>query len=527
MKKLLKKSLSVKQVFAIIILLLGVFATIFIFSNKGEPVFIPMVVEKIKSHKKADSIIANKDTTALGKLNNYIDSINISPYLKGGKWSFYLVEKDSAKSLAKINIDDGLVPASVMKIITTGTALATLGPKYRFTTYLEYDGEINLETKTLNGNIYIRGGGDPSLGSEAFGSSIEKVMNNWTDAIKKAGIDSINGSIIADVEAFDRDPIPNGWTWGDIQCDFGAGTCGLNIHDNVYEILFSASKDKVSIKTIPFIPGLKLYNQAINNPEVMKPYAYVQGGPFQYERTVFGEIINGYKERAAIPDPALFCAQSLMSSLLTIGVEIKDSCATTRILKLNKIKIASKKDRKIIVKTVSPPLEDIVYHTNQISQNFYAESILRAISYNETGYGSSYTSINTIYKFWKEKNVDLKGICMVDGSGLSRVNSVTAHQLVDMLLVLSKDSIISEVFFNSLPVAGETGTLKKTAAGTSAHGNVFAKGGSMSRVKSYAGFVNTKSGKQLCFAVLINSTLWSNEQLKEKIEKLFTLMAEL
>lgn len=517
--------MSVKQILALIILPLALLSTVLVFSTGGES--LP-TSEKKESKDSTITRLAVTDTTTLKDLNAFVDSINTSDQLFAGTWSFYLADADSGNAICNVNCDLGLVPASVMKIVSTGTALALLGPKHRFPTFLQHDGTIDPATKTLLGNIIIRGGGDPTLGSETFGSSIEKVEKDWIDAIKKMGIDSIAGCVIGDGEACDRDPVPMGWTWQDMQSDYGTGAGGLNIHENVYEMNFVGADGNVSIKTNPKIPGMKLYNQVVHNPAIGKSYAYVQGAPFQFERIVLGEVNGEFKERGAIPDPALFCAQSLQSALKAAGIRVRDSAATTiRLMRLNNMKTATKETKKPILTLYSPPLEDLVYHTNQISQNFYAESILRAISLHESGYGNTYSSVNSIYKYWKEKKIDLRGLCMVDGCGLSRMNTITTHQLVEMLRVFSKDPGVFNTFYESLPVAGESGTIRKLAHGTSAEGNLHAKSGTMSRVKSYAGYVKTKSGKLLCFALIGNNTQWSEVELKFKFERIFELMAEL
>ncbi|HET6992739.1 MAG TPA: D-alanyl-D-alanine carboxypeptidase/D-alanyl-D-alanine-endopeptidase, partial [Bacteroidia bacterium] len=224
---------------------------------------------------------------------------------------------------------------------------------------------------------------------------------------------------------------------------------------------------------------------------------------------------------------ALFCAQTLKSSLKEYGVATRDSATTLRLMKLNNIKSDAKGGRKVITSDYSPSLSELVYHTNQVSQNFYAESILRAMAWKENGYGSTTEGVGIVYNFWRNHHVDLRGLCMVDGCGLSRLNSVTTHQLVEMLRVYAKDSSVFPAFYRSLPVAGESGTIRKLADGTDADGNLHAKSGTMSRVKSYAGYVKTRGGKMLCFAMIGNNTLWTETELRDKFEKLFVLMAEL
>jgi D-alanyl-D-alanine carboxypeptidase/D-alanyl-D-alanine-endopeptidase (penicillin-binding protein 4) len=523
-KHLLNKTLTVKQIIAIIFLPLAIIAIIFSFMTGGQP-----VKPIIKALAKKDSVpakeIVQTDTSAMGRLNMYVDSINNAEQLFGGTWSFYLATCDSGKPICQVDINHGLSPASCMKVVTTGTALSILGPGFRFSTTLQYDGTI--DGKILNGNIYIHGGGDPALGAESFGQSIGGVTNGWALAIKRLGIDSIAGCIIGDATSCDANPVPEGWTWGDMASDYGTGPCGLNIRENVYDMLITASGGGTSIKTTPFIPGLKLYNQIASNPSIAKSYAYVVGAPFQFERTAMGEVSSYLEERSAIPDPALLCAQTLKSSLKEYGISIRDSATTTRLMRMYHLKSDAKEGRKVISSNSSPSLADLVYHTNQISQNFYAECILRAIAWKQNGFGSTTGAINIVYNFWKSHGLDLRGICMVDGCGLSRMNTITTHQLVEMLRVYAKDSFMFPAFYKSLPVAGESGTIRKLADGTDADGNLHAKSGTMQRIKSYAGYVKTRSGKMLCFAMIGNNTMWSETELRDKFEKLFVLMAEL
>lgn len=524
MKHILNKTLTVKQVAAAAVLLIAIIAVTFVFMTGGEDVPLKdKVTQNVDSTQ--DEQVAEKDSSAMGRLLAFIeDSINAASQLRGGTWSYYLGPVDADTAIYEVNSTTGLVPASVMKVVTTGTALALLGPGYRFTTTLQHDGAK--EGNFLKGNIYIRGNGDPTLGSETYGSSVEKVVNNWATAIQNLGVDSISGCIIGDAEAFERDMTPGGWCWEDVQSDYGAGPSGLSIHENQFSISLNGSGGRVSMSYTPKIPGMKLYNQCVNN-SVAKSYAYVTGGPYQFDRVVQGEVNGHLDARGSIPDPALLCAQLLKEELIARGIKVGDSATTIRLIRLNGLKLEAEGGRKTITSTSSATLRDLVYHTNQVSQNFYAETILRAIAHKQKGYGSTFGGAGCVYSFWKNHNVDIQGLYMVDGSGLSRNNSVTTKQLVSMLRVFAKDTIMFESFYRSLPIAGESGTIRKLADSTAAEGNLRAKSGTMSRVRAYAGYVDTKSGKRLAFAMIGNNTQWELSEIRDKFEKLFILMAEL
>lgn len=524
-KHILNKTLTVKQVAAVSVLLVAILAVTFVFMTGGENVPLKDKVVQ-QDDSTAEEIVEAIDTSAMGRLLAFIeDSINAAPELRGGNWSYYIGPVNADTAIYEINSTTGMVPASVMKVVTTGTALSILGPGYRFSTSLQHDGEKN--GNTLEGNIFIRGNGDPTLGSESYGSSVSKVINNWATAIQGLGVDSISGCIVGDAEAFERDMTPGGWCWEDVQSDYGAGPSGLSIHENQFTISLSGSGGHVSMSYNPKIPGMKLYNQCVCNPSIGKSYAYVTGGPYQFERCVQGEVNGSLEARGSIPDPALLCAQLLKTELENRGIKVGDSATTIRLIRLNGLKLESAGGRKVITSTSSATLADLVYHTNQISQNFYAETILRAIALKEKGYGSTFGGAGAVYTFWKNHNVDIQGLYMVDGSGLSRNNSITTKQLVSMLRVFAKDTVMFPSFYRSLPVAGESGTIRKLADSTAAEGNLRAKSGTMSRVRSYAGYVDTKSGNRMAFAMIGNNTQWELSEIRDKFEKLFVLMAEL
>ena len=115
---------------------------------------------------------------------------------------------------------------------------------------------------------------------------------------------------------------------------------------------------------------------------------------------------------------------------------------------------------------------------------------------------------------------------MYDGSGLSRFNAVTAKQLVGILKYMN-ESEHKELFLKSLPVAGKSGTLRTLGRGTAAQARVKAKSGTMTRVKSYAGYVTTKNKRNIAFAIIANNYNCTSFQMKKKMEKIMIKLAEI
>ncbi len=526
MRAFLNKKITVKQFIIIIGVLLAVFfiSFNFYFTNSLPPA-------KVGNNKKspADSIVTEiTDTNSFTRLNMYLDSLAQSNALTNAGFGFCLIDIDSSKIILEYNSVQSLVPASVLKVVTTGAALKILGPGYRFPTRVLYDGTIEKGNKKLNGNIYISGTGDPTLGSDVFGSTRpDSIFKIWFREIKKLGIDTISGAVIGDAGVFEDELVPAGWAWEDMQADYCAGACGLSFCENMYDISVVKRNNAFSVSPVQKIPNLKLYSRVAGDNTASKSYLFVSGSPYVGERYLTGLIgpENEFIGKSVVPDPPLYCAFSFYNYLRSHGIVVKDSVTTVRQQKLNGI--YEKKERKSICTTVSPSLLQIAFHTNHVSQNFYAETLLKTISLKENGYGSTSGGVNRVMQYWKENNVDLAGLCMVDGSGVSRFNTITARQLAQVMAMYANDSLLFDSFYSTLAIAGESGTLRSVADGTIAEGNIRAKSGYMSRVRSYTGYVKNLNGKMLAFSMIANNHDCTSVEIKEHFERLMVLMTEL
>ena len=207
--------------------------------------------------------------TGLSQIQDLANKISQQSELRNATWSFYAVNCTDGSVIADIQAEKSVIPASNMKLVSSAAALAILGPGLRLNTYLEYDGTIDKRQKTLNGNIYITGEGDPTLGTCAFdsGTCDELVLNHWVQAIRDLGIEKISGNIIADDSYLDHMPLPPGWLWLDIGNYYAAGTSGLCFNENLYYLFFrpgSRVGDPAEIiGTQPEIDGMTFFNQCI------------------------------------------------------------------------------------------------------------------------------------------------------------------------------------------------------------------------------------------------------------------------
>ena len=441
--------------------------------------------------------------------------------LKNASISFVVKDLDSSVIISDYNPNLSLPSASTMKVVTTAAALDILGSYLKFETKIMYDGYID-SNNVLQGNIYIKGGGDPTLGSKYFKEKYGLFLSSWVDQIAKLGIDSIAGSVIGDASLFSDEYVASTWCWGDIGNYYGAGVSGLTIYDNTLEFEFSSgplAHDSTFVDCFyPYSPDLIIDNK-VKASNTKKDLAYIYGGPNNPTRTITGTIPKGqvgYSVKGSTHEPAYVTAFELESALWEYGVSVGGNATTIRRMKSSGNYFAS--ERKAIFITKSPTVGQIVYWTNLISNNLYAEHLLKHIGVKKYGDGSVFSSTLAVTKYWSSKGIDMTGFYMNDGSGLSRSNAITASQLVEVLAYMKLKSKYSKSFLSSLPVAGKTGTLRSIGKKTKIAGNLKAKSGTMTRIKSYAGYVKSASGRNLAFAIVVNNHNCTSFQIKKKLE---------
>ncbi len=463
------------------------------------------------------------------KLKTAIGDLKKDDALKHSTWSVCVMNTKKDSAIVEYNSNISVVPASTMKIVTTGAALMLLGSDFVFQTKIQYDGVFDSVSGVIKGNVYILGGGDPTLESEYFRDKKDSLstVEKWALILKAKGVKKIEGAIIGDASVFEDNMTPSQWIWGDMGNYFGAGACGLTYHDNKYTAIYksgAAGTKTTLVKTVPVIPDLQLVNNVISGGS--DDNAFIYGSQYSNYRTAQGTIPanqNNYEVDGSIPDPALFCAQALETALKNIDVSVAKKSTTVRALREAGMDVTS--NRKTLHTNYSPTLDKIIYWTNLKSLNLYAEHLLKYICYTKTGFGSETQGTEIITNFWKSKGVDVSGFFMNDGCGLARANVITTKTETQILRLLSKDKNYN-AFYNSLPVAGKSGSLGGLCDGTFAENNLRAKSGYITRARGYAGYVKNRKGELLCFSVLANNYECSPTEMKKKLEKILIAIAE-
>jgi D-alanyl-D-alanine carboxypeptidase/D-alanyl-D-alanine-endopeptidase (penicillin-binding protein 4) len=437
------------------------------------------------------------------------------------------MDAGSGKTIAGFNIDKSLTPASSLKTVTTATALSILGADYKFKTELQYDGKLN--GALLDGNLYIKGFGDPTLGSPnmELAQPMDSIIGFFLNALKKKDIKKINGLIVGDGSYFSSGASGDAWAWNDLGNYYGAGAFGLNINENYYTIHFIQNNSigkKLTIKSIePNIQNLLLVSEVVSAEKGSGDNAYIFGAPYTYLRHVRGTLPIGsglFKIKGSMPDPPLFAAQLLANSLQRAHIE-QQGYATTQ-WELEREGNAPTNNRTTLYTHFSPALKDIVKTAHFESVNLYCEAMLRELGKRLAQDGSAAAGIKVVMDFWKEKGLDTNGFFMEDGSGLSPKNAVSSYQLAKILQLMSLDKQLFPIFYETFPQAGQEGTVKNLLKNTKAASKIKAKSGSMERVRSYTGYIKGKNDSLICFSIIVNNYTCSNGALTDMIEKTLT-----
>ncbi len=445
------------------------------------------------------------------QLHHMVAQYQNNPLLQHAQWSLYARYEDNGEVVLDEQSTLGLAPASGLKVFTTVAALDYLGEDYRFQTRLYYDGQVHETDGVLQGDLYIRGGGDPTLGSSTVKGSLtlDSLMMQWSAAIQEAGIQEIKGAVVADANIFSGNSVPDNWMWVDLGNYYGAGVSGLTVHDNLYRLYFhpaaKAGLPAEVLGTIPMVKGLHFSNFMMTGKRGSGDQGYIYCAPGQNQAVLRGTVPAGRDSffiKGSIPDPPLFLARYLTDWLNSRGIRISGKA---RVLpeRINKEYDPGKR----IVTTYSPPLAEIIYMLNKRSINLYAEHLLRTLAVSRGKKGTEPDGIKILLNFLKKEHVPTNGVHLDDGCGLSRTDMITTRSMVDLLSVVRHKSYF-RTFFKSLGIAGDATDIgyfadfgRKTEIAKNAH----IKSGLIQGVRSHSGYLKDKAGRLIVFSLIANN----------------------
>lgn len=410
-----------------------------------------------------------------------IDTTHTAVWIHDLRWGHDLV---------KANIDTGLIPASVMKTVTCASLLNLADSDERFSTSVTVSGEV--KDGILRGNIVVHTVGDPTIESQYF-EEAQGFADSIVSAIKHFGVKKIDGDIIIDESSFVDATTPAGWMDEDIPWYYGARLQGANFRDNRFRLSLPSKK------TSPEVPGLKF--KYINKT---KRRVSVDRKDGSETMIVSGNARRGFSEIFSMPYPYKAMRAEIISTLRDAGIETTQS------------KIGNTTHEIEIYVHQSPRFADIMQSMMHRSDNLMAEGMLRAIAPG----GTRSHAIEEVHAVWAQCGISAHGVNIIDGSGLSRDNRLTARFLGEINRYMLNNEFGDE-YTSLLPVAGRDGTMKNFLLDTALEGRVAMKTGSMKGVQSYSGYLFDEDGKPTHLIVfIVNGFRCSRTALKNDIQRL-------
>ena len=423
-----------------------------------------------------------------------IDKLLQNPALAHSITGILVVSLRDGRTLYERDADLMLIPASNQKLLTSAAALDRLGADFRFVTRLWVNGEVDPQG-VLHGDLILQGSGDPTL----LLSHIEAMA----EAVEKAGIRRVDSYLLYDESLFDGVRRGWDWAWDDEPYYYSPCLSAVCIERNAVTVFVSPGEkvgDPPRIRLLPSTDYLLVRNEAATSPAGTPVTIYITREHARNIAVVRGQIPldarpDSARQALSVEEPPRYTMWLLREALEKRGI-------TTRYRTPLPDRVPA--GARLIHIHTSPPLGEILPLLNKPSDNLIAECLMRTLGAVIHREGSAEAGERVMLEFLKQVGMNLAALNIVDGSGLSRRNQVSAKNLVTLLRYMASHPQ-AKVFIGSLPIAGVDGTLRNRMVNTPAQGKVRAKTGSLGRVSTLSGYLTTQGGEELAFAILMNN----------------------
>jgi len=399
--------------------------------------------------------------------------------------------------LASHNADAAMNPASVAKVITAYAALEMLGPAFTWRTTFHAAGPI--EDGVLAGNLHLRGEGDPKLTLEAFWTLLRSLRNR--------GVREIRGDLVLDRSHF----VPDGGDPGSFDREplrpYNTLPDALLVNFKTVSLQFvpNLARRTVDVLVEPPLPEVRVAaNVVLDQAPCDDGWGWIfrlKDGA-QFDATgitlqVSGTYSANCGERSR-PYNVLEHPQYVGSLFRVLWRELGGTLAGT--VREGTVPPGA----QLVATHVSPALAEVVRDINKFSNNVMARQLFLTLgAAGEGAPGSADKSSRAVRQWLVGKGLDLPDLVLENGSGLSRVERVSAHGLATLLGAAWRSPVMPELIA-SFPVVGVDGTLRRQARRSDFAGQAHVKGGTLNGVRAIGGYVLTASGERLVVACLIN-----------------------
>ena len=443
-------------------------------------------------------------------LDRSVNQLMEDEQMQHASLGFCVLNGATGEPVYEFDSQKGLAPASTQKIFTSIASFDLLGKDYRYKTEIGYQGSVL--AGILNGDLVVRGYGDPTFGSWRFEQTNRNaVLEELVSFIKKGGIKKIEGNLILDDSRFSYQPLPGGWIWEDLGNYYGAGTWAINWNENQYDLVLrpgAEEGDPVKIlKTVPDIP-IPILNNLKTGAPGSGDNGYIYLPPYGTEGFTEGTEAASdttYTISGAMPDPPAQFGKALENALNATNIGITGKVLTGASFRRDKKPIP--RLTTLLGVHYSPRLDSIVFWFLRKSINLYGEALTKTLAFEKNGTGSTEAGVALIRAFWKQKGIENSALQIQDGSGLSPQNRVTPFSEVKALEYAQSQSWFP-AFYLSIP----------------SFNGMKMKSGSIGGSRAFTGYQTSQSGRKYIFSLIINNYSGSPELI---VKKMYTLLNDL
>jgi D-alanyl-D-alanine carboxypeptidase/D-alanyl-D-alanine-endopeptidase (penicillin-binding protein 4) len=436
------------------------------------------------------------------QLRRDLQAIFSDPAVDHGVWSAAVHSLRHGETLYSANSFRLQTPASNQKLLTAAAAAERLGWDYRYTTRIYSTGTLDSDG-TLNGDLVVVADGDPTINPRH--PERWAIFDEWGKQLAAKGIRRVSGYLIGDDNAFEEPGWGLGWAWDDLALGYGAAVSALQYNENQVELLVGPGLEagaRAIISVSPAGSGLIIKNQVITAAAGEPTRIALSRSPGTEVLTVSGQVTvdsPAITEHAAVDNPTQAYLNAMRVAFGRHGVTIERAPVD-----IDAMHVApDMSNATVLVEDTSPALAEIIDVTLKWSRNIYAETMLRSMS-PEGAPKTAAAGLIALEETLNDWGIFREYFLARDGSGLSRYDYLTSDALTWLLTHVWMDPKHAELFRSTLPVFGVNGNVANRLKDTPASGRVWAKTGSMSQVRSLAGYILTGEGEPLVFAFMVN-----------------------
>jgi D-alanyl-D-alanine carboxypeptidase/D-alanyl-D-alanine-endopeptidase (penicillin-binding protein 4) len=447
-----------------------------------------------------------------------------TPAAQRALWGIKAVDAATGRTLAAVDPGRLFRPASNAKLFTAAYALTSLGPGHTLTTRVLGTAALDRSGR-LAGDLILVGGADPSLsGQPAFRKSEQpgdplQAVEDLAAQVAAAGVKRVDGDVIGDDTLFPWEPYPDGWTVDDSTWDYGAPVSALMVGDGALKvrIICGAAGAPPSLVLIPPVEYFAIEHR-VHCGSKGKPDLTVERSRGLLR--ISGDLpVAGAEFAFAVDDTARYAAYALRDALLRRGIAVRGGAVARHRAPGDPY---SPPQGVELARRTSPPMLQLLRTMNKVSQNQYAEILVRETARVRGGSGSLEEALEARKKYLLSIGIPETAARLADGSGLARQNLVTPNAMVTLLLAMHASTQRNE-WLSLLPVGGVDGTLEDRFAGNPNGRRVRAKTGTLTAVSALSGYADRRRGGRTAFTIVVNNYDAPTSEIRALVDRIALL----